>query len=68
MTYGQCENADVSAAQRLLPIGLAEGCRLKRNVARDEVLSYDDVELPPGRLSDRLREEQGVTFGAALPT
>jgi predicted homoserine dehydrogenase-like protein len=67
MTYGQCENADVSAAERLLPIGLAEGCRLTRDVARDEVLAYDDVELPPGRLSDRLREEQAATFGAALP-
>jgi predicted homoserine dehydrogenase-like protein len=66
-TYGQCENADVSAAQRLLPIGLAEGCRLKRDVARDGVLSYDDVDLPPGRLSDQLREEQSAFFGAALP-
>jgi predicted homoserine dehydrogenase-like protein len=67
MTYGQCENADVSAAQRLLPIGLAEGCRLKRGLARDDVLTYDDVELPPGRLSDQLREEQNALFVAALP-
>lgn len=67
MTYGQCENVDISAAQRLLPIGLAEGCRLKRDLGRDEVLSYDDVELPSGRLSDQLREEQNAAFGAALP-
>ena len=66
-TYGQCENADVSAAQRLLPIGLAEGCRMRRDLARDEVLTYDDVDLPTGRLSDQLREEQSATFGAALP-
>jgi predicted homoserine dehydrogenase-like protein len=58
MTYGLAENSDVAAAERLLPIGLAEGCRLRRDVAKDEVLSYDDVEVPDGRLSDRLRAEQ----------
>ena len=67
MTYGQCENADVTAAQRLLPIGLAEGCRLKRDLPRDHVLSYDDVDLPPGRISDRLRAEQTAHFNALVP-
>lgn len=62
MTYGQCENAGVVNAERLLPIGLAEGCRLRRSVRRDEVLSYDDVELPEGRLVDRLRKEQDEMF------
>jgi predicted homoserine dehydrogenase-like protein len=67
MTYGQCENADVSVAQNLLPIGLAEGCRLKRALHKDQVLTYDDVELPPGRLSDRLRAEQNAHFQALVP-
>jgi predicted homoserine dehydrogenase-like protein len=62
MTYGQCENADVTAAERLLPMGVADGCRLVRDVARDEVLTYDDVELPPGRLIDALRVEQAERF------
>ncbi|MEM6336712.1 MAG: NAD(P)-dependent oxidoreductase, partial [Bacteroidota bacterium] len=57
-TYGQCENADVTRSERLLPIGLAEGCRLLRDVPRDATLTYDDVELPAGRLIDRLRAEQ----------
>lgn len=57
-TYGQCENADVSLTQRLLPMGLAEGCTVVRPVSKDIVLTYDDVELPPGRLIDRLRAEQ----------
>ena len=56
--YGQCENADVALAERLLPMGVAEGCRLLRDVRRDEVLSYADVELPTGRLIDSLRGEQ----------
>ena len=53
-----------------LPIGLAEGCRLRRAVARDAVLRYADVELPGGRAVERLRMEQdevffGMTSGAA---
>lgn len=62
LTYGQAENASVVMAENLLPMGLAEGCRLKRPVKRDQVLTYDDVELPPGRLCDRLREEQTRMF------
>ncbi|UGA45897.1 NAD(P)-dependent oxidoreductase [Bradyrhizobium quebecense] len=62
MTYGLCENAQVAHAERLLPIGLAEGCRLRRNVARDQVLGYDDVEIPAGRMCDALRQEQDTLF------
>ncbi len=65
MTYGQCENADVALAERLLPMGLAEGCRLVRDVPRDGVLTYDQVELPEGRLADRLRAEQTSHFFGA---
>lgn len=61
-TYGLCENADIVRRERLLPIGVAAGCRLKRNLPRDAVLTYDDVELPAGRLIDRLRVEQDVLF------
>jgi predicted homoserine dehydrogenase-like protein len=56
--YGQCENADVAREEGLLPIGVAEGCVLRRHVAQGEVLQYDDVELPEGRVCDRLRSEQ----------
>lgn len=64
--YGQCENADTVKAQRLLPFGVAEGCKVKRNIARDEVLTYDDVELPKGRLIDKLRAEQDALFNAQV--
>ena len=64
-TYGLAENADATAAERLLPIGLAEGCRVRRDVARDEVLTIDDVEVPEGRLVDRLRAEQDAAFASA---
>ncbi|MFN6514443.1 MAG: NAD(P)H-dependent oxidoreductase [Nostoc sp. CreGUA01] len=62
MTYGQCENSDIVQQQNLLPIGLAEGCRLKRDISKDQVLTYDDVELPENRLCDQLRAEQNSYF------
>ena len=43
---------------RYLPEGLVEGCRLLRAIPQDSVITYDDVELPEGRLADRLRAEQ----------
>lgn len=60
--YGQCENADVVRAEKLLPYGVAEGCKLKRDIPRDQVITYDDVQLPNGRLIDRLRAEQEAMF------
>jgi predicted homoserine dehydrogenase-like protein len=62
LTYGLAENADVATAERLLPIGLAEGCVLRRDVAKDAVLTYDDVDVPSGRLVDELRSEQTAAF------
>jgi predicted homoserine dehydrogenase-like protein len=66
LTYGQCENASVVAEERLLPMGLAEGCLLRRDIARDGVIAYDDVEVPKGRLCDRLRAEQAAHFGVLV--
>ena len=62
MTYGECENSNIVQQQNLLPIGLAEGCRLKRDIPKDQALTYDDVELPEGRLCDKLRSEQNAYF------
>jgi predicted homoserine dehydrogenase-like protein len=58
MTYGEAVNAEEMSAKQYLPEGLVEGCRLKRPIAKDEVLTYADVELPEGRIADRLRAEQ----------
>ena len=62
MTYGLCENSDVVRSENLLPIGLAEDCRLKHDIPKDQVLSYDDVQLPEDRLCDKLRAEQDAYF------
>jgi predicted homoserine dehydrogenase-like protein len=39
-------------------MGVAEDCRLTRDISKDEVIHYDDVDLPSGRLIDKLRAEQ----------
>jgi predicted homoserine dehydrogenase-like protein len=58
MTYGEAVNADEMCQKHYLPEGLVEGCKLKRDIKKDAVITYDDVELPPDRLADRLRAEQ----------
>ena len=58
MTYGEAVNADEMSMQRLLPEGLVQGCQLTRDIAKDAVITYKDVVLPPKRLADRLRAEQ----------
>jgi len=69
MTYGQCENSEVVRRQDLLPMGLAEGCRLKEDVPKDRVLTNADVSFPEGRLCDKLRAEQNLYFkDAEVPT
>ena len=41
-------------------MGLAEGCTLVRDVAKDTMLTFADVELPDGRLVDELWREQAA--------
>jgi predicted homoserine dehydrogenase-like protein len=58
MTYGEAVNVHEMSAGRYLPEGLVNGCRLLRGIRQGAVIRYDDVELPSGRLADRLRAEQ----------
>jgi predicted homoserine dehydrogenase-like protein len=62
MTYGEAVNTEEMRRQQYLPEGLVEGCRLKRNIKKDAVLTYADVDLPANRLADRLRAEQYKHF------
>lgn len=63
-TYGLADNSAAARAADALPIGLAEGCRLRRDVSQDTVLSFADVDVPPGRLVDRLWHDQRAHFAA----
>ena len=62
MTYGEAANVEEMSMGRYLPEGLVEGCRLVRDIAKDQVLTYDDVVLPAGRIADRLRADQYARF------
>ena len=61
-TYGEATATAEMSERRYLPEGLAVGCTLRRDIPKDEVLTYDDVDVPAGRLADRLRAEQLERF------
>lgn len=63
--YGALENIDVVRAEGLIPLGLAVGGRAKRRIAKDQPLTFADVELPPGRVIDALYAEQEALFAPA---
>jgi predicted homoserine dehydrogenase-like protein len=64
MTYGEAVNVDEMSQHQYLPEGLVEGCRITRDIKKDSVLTYHDVDLPQNRLADRLRAEQYRHFRA----
>ncbi|MGQ0834956.1 MAG: NAD(P)H-dependent oxidoreductase [Gammaproteobacteria bacterium] len=57
-SYGLIDNRSAARAANALPIALSEDCVLLRDLAKDEIVSFDDVRLPPTRLSDELWLEQ----------
>jgi predicted homoserine dehydrogenase-like protein len=61
-TYGLIDNTAAARAMSALPIGLSDGCTLRRDVAKDSVISFDDVELPHGRMIETLWREQNARW------
>jgi predicted homoserine dehydrogenase-like protein len=57
MTYGEAENSEIVQRDRLLPEGLAEGCRLLRDIPKDAAIAASDVEAPPGLARDLYSEQ-----------
>ncbi len=57
-SYGLIDNAASSRAANALPIGLSEGRKLLRDIAKDEMITLGDVE--PGRdtVAEKLWREQ----------
>jgi predicted homoserine dehydrogenase-like protein len=67
-TYGLIDNATAARAANALPIGLSEGATLRHAVAKDTLLTLDDVEMPPARLADVLWSEQQLRWPAGVST
>ncbi|MCL6257699.1 Gfo/Idh/MocA family oxidoreductase [Aquiflexum sp. TKW24L] len=56
--YGLCENHDIVSKENLLPMGLSDGCKVKKFIHKDQPILYTDIELPENRLIDQLWNEQ----------
>ena len=60
--YGMLENVEISQSEALLPMGLSEGCKIKRDIPKDAAVAYSDIDLPPDRMADELKNEQNSFF------
>jgi len=56
--YGLIESVTTASPGNALPISLSENCTLLRDISKDSVITFDDVQMPAIRLSDRLWAEQ----------
>jgi predicted homoserine dehydrogenase-like protein len=61
-TYGLIDNTPAARACSALPISLSEDCVLRRDLPKDSVVSFDDVDLPFDRLSEKLWREQAARW------
>jgi predicted homoserine dehydrogenase-like protein len=64
-SYGLIDNAREARAASALPIGLSEGCIMRRSVSSDQVVSFEDVALPQGRVAESLWREQAGMWDSA---
>jgi len=56
--YGLIDNTATARAMAALPIGLSDGCVLRRDISKDAVLSFNDVDMPEAGLVESLWREQ----------
>ena len=60
--YGMIDNIGPAREDDALPMGMTDGCVMRRDVARDTLITWSDVTIPPNRLIDTLRAEQDDYF------
>ncbi len=63
--YGTCVPAETARARRLVPMGLAHGLRLVRDVPADHPIGEDDVAFDDASFLWKLRREQDALFAPA---
>jgi len=61
-SYGLIDNASTARATAALPIGLSDGCVLRRDIAKDGVVTFEDVAMPAGRSTEGLWREQNARW------
>lgn len=57
------DSYEVAKAGNMLPVGLAKGAKLKQDVPKDTVITYDMVELPNNSVLVQLRRIQDQLMG-----
>ena len=62
--FGKLFPAQRSLVLGSLPLGLAHHLKLVRPVAKDQSLTWDDVQIDPTRPADRIRREMEALFAA----
>jgi predicted homoserine dehydrogenase-like protein len=65
--YGLIENSATARSINALPLSLSEDSTLRRDVAKDEVISFADVNLPDRGIVDDLWNEQLARFAVQQP-
>jgi predicted homoserine dehydrogenase-like protein len=60
--YGLIDNTAAARKEDALPMGLSEDCTLRNNVKKDQIIRFEDVTLPSGRLADKLWQEQKLQW------
>jgi predicted homoserine dehydrogenase-like protein len=63
--YGTCVSAERARERKLVPLGLAHGLRLTRDVPADHPIGVDDVSLDESSFVWKLRREQDALFAPA---
>jgi predicted homoserine dehydrogenase-like protein len=62
--YGGVDLAEVAREEGLLPLGLAQGATLRRDVEMGQVIRYDDVDLDESQTVVQLRRLQDQMLAA----
>jgi len=58
MVYGLIERYKKAEQENLLPIGISEGCILKKDMEKDQPIRYNDVSLVENSLVVKFRKSQ----------
>ena len=61
--YGLIELHEKVKKEKFLPIGISEGCIVKRKISKDEPIKYDNVELNTDSILFNLRKIQDIQIG-----
>ena len=63
--YGLVDKYEICRRGNFLPMAVSLDCVMKRDMPKDQPITYADVDLPRDRIVDRLRAEQFDRFPVA---